>query len=521
MSVFRFVCSFSVLLMLVAVVALAQEETPAAPVPAETVTVPEVVPETVPVPVPDTEPDPEAAPATEAAPAPKAMPEPEPVAAEAVTPETGVRAATFVVDITPPIGCPLCLGGVAPAKTIEDPLTARGLIFQIQDKKPIAMIAVDWVGIANDAHTAWRAAVAEAISTDVQRVAVHTLHQHDAPGADFGVEALLEQQGLGGKMFDVAYAHATIQKVAEAAHHALATAQPITHFGTGQATVEMVASNRRILNEAGKVASMRYTACADPELRAAPEGVIDPLLRSLSFWNGDTPVAVLTFYATHPQSHYGKGGVSWDYPGLARAARERAVPEATHIHFTGAGGNIGAGKYNDGSPENRYFLAGRVALAMRQAWESTVKKPLEAKDMEWRTQDVLLPPRSELNIQTESEALADEANSEGRRMGAARELFWLQRCAAQDPITLTALRVADTFVLGMPGELFVEYQLAAQGMLPENFVAMAAYADYGPGYICTAKGYEEGGYEAQLYTSRTSPAVEEVLMGAMGKLLGK
>ena len=31
----------------------------------------------------------------------------------------------------------------------------------------------------------------------------------------------------------------------------------------------------------------------------------------------------------------------------------------------------------------------------------------------------------------------------------------------------------------MPGELFVEYQLAAQQMRPNDFVAMAAYGDYG------------------------------------------
>jgi hypothetical protein len=32
----------------------------------------------------------------------------------------------------------------------------------------------------------------------------------------------------------------------------------------------------------------------------------------------------------------------------------------------------------------------------------------------------------------------------------------------------------------MPGELFVEYQLAAKAMRPDLFVTMAAYGDYGP-----------------------------------------
>jgi hypothetical protein len=69
----------------------------------------------------------------------------------------------------------------------------------------------------------------------------------------------------------------------------------------------------------------------------------------------------------------------------------------------------------------------------------------------------------------------------------------------------------------MPGELSVEYQLAAKKMRPDLFVAMAAYGDGGPGYIPTAKMFEEGGYEPS--ASRITPQAEGVLMAAMKKLL--
>ncbi len=72
----------------------------------------------------------------------------------------------------------------------------------------------------------------------------------------------------------------------------------------------------------------------------------------------------------------------------------------------------------------------------------------------------------------------------------------------------------------MPGELFVEYQLAAQKMRPDAFVCMAAYGDYGPGYIGTAIAYTQGGYETgDSRVSRVSARVEPVLMGAMRYLL--
>jgi hypothetical protein len=74
------------------------------------------------------------------------------------------------------------------------------------------------------------------------------------------------------------------------------------------------------------------------------------------------------------------------------------------------------------------------------------------------------------------------------------------------------------YILHMPGELFVEYQLAAAKMKPEATVCMAAYGDYGPGYIGTQVSYAEGGYETS-YVSLVAPEVEAVLTQGMAELL--
>ncbi len=73
--------------------------------------------------------------------------------------------------------------------------------------------------------------------------------------------------------------------------------------------------------------------------------------------------------------------------------------------------------------------------------------------------------------------------------------------------------------LYMPGELFVEYQLAAKAMRPDLHVAMAAYGDYGPGYIGTNQAYGQGGYETSEAASNVAPEVERVLMEGLGALL--
>ena len=65
----------------------------------------------------------------------------------------------------------------------------------------------------------------------------------------------------------------------------------MTHLGIGQAKVERVASNRRYLGPDGKPRFNRISATRDPKIRAQPEGTIDPWLKTLSFWDGDQPVA--------------------------------------------------------------------------------------------------------------------------------------------------------------------------------------------------------------------------------------
>jgi hypothetical protein len=310
-----------------------------------------------------------------------------------------------------------------------------------------------------------------------------------------------------------------MQRIAAAAKAALPEMQRVTHVGLGQGKVEKVASNRRILGADGRVAIQRQSSGGrNPAARAAPEGTIDPYVKLIAFWNGDEPVAVLTYYATHPQSYYGQGAVNWDFVGMARELREQALPGVPHIHFDGAGGNVAAGKYNDGAPEKRPLLARRLADGMERAWKSQEKQPLEAADVGWQVVPVAMPVRDTLVEEQLLEKLANDQLRERNRLRAARDLVFLRRTRDGHQIPLSCLRLGTARVLHMPGELFVEYQLAAQELQPDCFVAMAAYGDYGPGYIGTEIAYTQGGYETGI-VSRVAPSVESVLMDGIRKLL--
>lgn len=430
--------------------------------------------------------------------------------------QDAVKVATFDVDATPPLGSAMAYD---PVKRVDDlTLRCRGVVL-LGAGEPIVLCAVDWIGIANGGHDAFRAELAKAAGTAPGRVAVHTLHQHDAPGCDFTAEQIIRELGVQDyTRFSGDFHRLVIQRAAEAIRAALPNAQPVTHYGYGEAVVKEVASNRRVeRTPEGKVGRMRGSSCKIEALRALPEGLIDPVVSLLSFWNGDKPVAVLSFYACHPQSYYRLGIPTPDFPGIARFIRGQDVNAALHVHFNGAGGNIAAGKYNDGSQPNRIILATRLASGMREAFGKTTKTPLTAADIGWSSAPVSLPIAPHLN----EEALIAKIRTTPPRgyIAAADQLAWLRWTKAGNQIDIRCLRIGDTRVMQMPGELFVEYQLAAKAMRPDLHVMMAAYGQYGPGYIGTDAAYPEGGYETAPTSSNVGPGVEGVLMGAMKTLL--
>jgi len=279
-----------------------------------------------------------------------------------------------------------------------------------------------------------------------------------------------------------------------------------------------VASNRRIHGPDGKVRATRYTASKDAALRAEPEGTIDPMVSMVSFWNGEQPLAVLSYYATHPQSYYRTGIPNPDFPGLARFMRQLALPGPLHVHFNGAGGNIGAGKYNDGSPENRLILAQRLADGMRRAWDSTKRQPIRAADVSWASEAIKLSASKNLDANV-LEAQLKAGAAPFMATGGGTRLAWLRRCQSGREIDVGCLKLGSARVLHLPGEAFVEYQLAAKAERPNEFVAVAAYGDYGPWYIGTTVAYDEGGYETSPGASNVGPDAEPILLEAIRKLL--
>jgi hypothetical protein len=435
-------------------------------------------------------------------------------------PASRVALATFVADVTPPVGHPLQANlGVKPVIEVADPLLAHGLVL-MGEGEPLVLCSVDWCGIANDAHDQWREALAKAAGTSPQRVLVCAIHQHDAPLADLQAERLIAARKLGAGTLDLEFHDEAVRSVAAALARSLKQARRVTHLGVGQAKVERVASTRRILGADGKVVFVRPSSSREARAPADPEGLIDPWLKTLSFWDGDRPLASVSVYATHPMSYYGQGQVSADFAGLARRWRQTDDPGVLHFYANGCGGDLAAGKYNDGSPARRIELAERLHQAWKAAWVQTKKHRLDK--VGFRSIPFRLPVKETAGFRVaDLEAiLTRDASSLEERVRAAYAISWRKRVEEGRKLDLPVLDFGAAQLLLLPGEPFVSYQLFAQEQRPDSFVMTLGYGDYGPVYIPTDKAFDEGGYEPGLW-SFVAPGVEKSLKEAIVKGLVK
>jgi hypothetical protein len=160
------------------------------------------------------------------------------------------------------------------------------------------------------------------------------------------------------------------------------------------------------------------------------------------------------------------------------------------MYVSGCSGNVTAGKYNDGSPDNRPVLAGRLYAAMKGAWEVTKRHLLRAID--FRSAALRLEARGGAGFTEEDlmKRLRDDPKPFGQCL-AALGLSWRRRVEAGRAIDVAAIDFGPAVLSLLPAEAYVEYQLLAQRTRPDVFVVTAGYGECGPGYIPVERAWEE------------------------------
>ena len=80
--------------------------------------------------------------------------------------------------------------------------------------------------------------------------------------------------------------------------------------------------------------------------------------------------------------------------------------------------------------------------------------------------------------------------SRATRSSASCALVRARQRRSKQPIDVPVLDLGAAKLLLLPGEPFIEYQLAAQKMRPDDFVIVMGYGNSGTGYVCTDVAYD-------------------------------
>ncbi len=413
-----------------------------------------------------------------------------------------LQAGACAVEISPPAGTPLFGFPHVPRRStgVHDPLLASALVLR---SGPITQvqIALDLLMLAPPDARVLRRRVADALGTTEPQVFISCTHTHSGPVC-CGIIGWAGDVAAPAPAPDVIAA--VIAGAVAAARGAAACLRPAVVAWT-TAAVTGVGGNRH-----------DPAAVADPEA-----GIL--VVRDR---NDGTPLAICTVYGMHPTVlHEDSTLVSSDFPHYVRLhlkacfgdglvvvyhngpcgnqsprheVRGQTFAEAERLGrrlgglIAGAVGIIPDAEFN-GAPE----LAGAIRAFRPRRRVLPVLAAAEQMLADYRTAHTRLKDQgaSRADIRTaECAVFGAEGLVNLARAQASGDLDRLLRAYA--PLEAQALRIGDSGLIGLPGELFAEYGLQIKRTASARVFIVAFTNGELQGYITTPEAAAVGGYEA-------------------------
>jgi hypothetical protein len=419
-----------------------------------------------------------------------------------------LRVGAAEVDITPPIGTPMC-GGIKPraSEGIEDPLTAKALVLEAGGQR-LAYVLLDLCALERSTGDAAVALASKRTGIPPQNILWAASHTHTGP-------YVIPFFGEGPSVVNADWLATLPGKFADAVEAASKRLRPAALSRT-RGYCNNLGHNRRLRYKDGREINTWLLHCGEHDVQClGAAGPVDPEVGILCFDGDDgRPIAVLWHFTLHTNTNFGKR-FSADYPAVVAARlRERFGPDVISLYMPGACADINTivrGHRAVGDILSDVILArltarkplpGPVALA-------AIKEDFTA---EWRD----LEPDQDPRIRSSQwPAAAGDA---------FRKEVEIMRCMDRrsDRTVLQAWRIGDTGFASLPGELFVEYGLRIKEKSPFPWTyPLELGGDY-IGYMVTPQAWKAGGYESLICRSaRPSVDAVEAMVDRTIAMLGK
>ena len=417
-------------------------------------------------------------------------------------------------ETTPPVGVDLSgFGGRAgPNEGAHDPLSAKALALT-DGERAVALVTADLVGLDAGTVEAVRKGIGERLGARLP-VMVACSHTHSGPATP-----CLPFLGVPDPAY-MARLTADLVGVAVEAYENLTEAE--VSVGRGEAQVGI---NRREMTPERRVV-----------LGHNPAGPVAPYVHVLEV-RTEAGRAALMSHAAHPVTLGGDNLlVSADWPGYAQRYAEEAVDIA--LFAQGCCGDINS------EPRGNFEVAEQQGRAVAEAALEAlpIAEPLMKPVVDSASVVLDIPLDDPPGVEVARAALADaerqlavnaETDSAGMRNTRLGLVDWAGRVLAlaeqgatglTQPFEVQALRVGELAMVGLPGEVFVEYQLQIEECSPFEHTFVFAYTNGNWGYFPTADAYPDGGYEVEAAvkyygTTMFTPECERVIVEGACALL--
>lgn len=421
--------------------------------------------------------------------------------------------------ITPPVGVDLCgyAGRPGPSSGVHDDLRAAALCLQAGES--VILMTADLIGIDPETLRFVRERVEAETDVPGANVMITCSHTHAGPATPC-IHHLGE--------VDEQYLSWLRERLAEVAVEAWRGRGP-ARWASGRGEVQVGINRRQAKGRDIVIGENPGGTCA----RHADVLRVDRA--------SGKPLAIWMNHPAHAVAlHHTNTLISADWPGYAYRALEADQPGLVAMFAQGCCGNINC-NWRVGF-EVTEQLGLTFAEAVRQV--ASELQPRAEAEVRVASETVALPlqdppPVSEAREAVEKAVAERNAGWDRANYGARKMLdgivTWSQQVLALAERGATnlsvdyevqAVRLGDFCIVGLPGEVFVEYAVNIAAASPCGQTAVAGYTNGNIGYVPTEAAYAEGGYEVDTAirwygTTMLAPQTEGVILAAAARVLDR
>lgn len=413
-----------------------------------------------------------------------------------------IYCGMYEAVITPPLGNSMPgHRSERKASGVRDDLYAKALVVE-SGESLAALVVVDALYVQRGEVERIRERIARNTPIAPEQVMVSATHTHSGPPI---------RPGFDGSRSE-AYLDYLVERTADAVILAYRRREEASiGFATGRA--EGIAFNRRFFMKDGTVRT--NPGFLNPDVDR-PAGPTDPEVLVVRIDDAQgRPIGVVSNFACHTDT---LGGANTefcaDFPGELSDTLKRVLGrDVVSLFVLGACGDI---NHNDvtrpkAAAPGHYRKMGRILAGEVLKVREAIRPGEAAEGMAIAVEQALFPIEYRLPTEQETEearrTLASEQSTDKERYFAKYVLGLPGDPVKTAEVEVQAFRLGELAIVGLPGEIFVEFGLTVKRESPYGHTIVNTLCNGSvQGYVCTKEAYEQGGYEPKLKPNHRIPS---------------